>query len=500
MDGSWTVSIEDTSSFISYHPHGDGGVGAQWTSTGWQPWFADSGGFISTGGEDGTGSSQHITAFPGASLDFQFYGTSVSIYGTANCSYEVSVDGASSSFMATSGSQLFTQDELPAQMHSVSLTAHASNTSMFAFDRADISRPLLSGSQPPNPQVYRAINATNVQYTGMWTVEDDPNHQIPSKADPAPYYEVAAAPASLSFAFQGVGVAVNGSRNWGSYTYDVTLDGVTSNYNASTMWLIGDALLFYSDGLDSQATHTVNITPKVGGGYKFWLNTITILTNGTSGGILSNSTSSTSSLTSSSPTAGATSPASPPTSGNSKHTNGGAIAGGIVGGIAALVLLGGLLAWRCLRKRRAHAFPRNPESSPFILPPVSEDAQTTSPAMRAVGAGHVLYPNDRKGVSKLAANQGRSTRQPEGATSPSASTSGTQTTVTATASSVVSGQTGSAGSPPTSPPPGLAATEPTTPSGVTDSASDPDPNTLDRLIQVITAHIERAQPPPEYAE
>ena len=69
--------------------------------------------------------------------------------------------------------------------------------------------------------VYRAINATNVQYTGMWTVEDDPNHQIPSKADPAPYYEVAAAPASLSFAFQGVGVAVNGSRNWGSYTYDV---------------------------------------------------------------------------------------------------------------------------------------------------------------------------------------------------------------------------------------------------------------------------------------
>ena len=77
-------------------------------------------------------------------------------------------------------------------------------------------------------------------------------------------------------------------RNFQGAHHEQTLDGVTSNYNASTMWLIGDALLFYSDGLDSQATHTVNITPKVGGGYKFWLNTITILTNGTSGGILSN--------------------------------------------------------------------------------------------------------------------------------------------------------------------------------------------------------------------
>ncbi|KAH9897910.1 hypothetical protein C8Q73DRAFT_744045 [Cubamyces lactineus] len=498
MDGSWTASIDDTSSFMNYHPHGDGGVGAQWTSTGWQPWFSDSGGFISSGGVDGTGTSQHITAFPGASLDFQFYGTGVTLYGTANCSYDVSIDGASSSFMAKSGSQLFTQDELPAQMHSVSLTAHASNTSMFAFDRADISRPLLSGSQPPTSLVYRAINATNVQYTGSWKIEEDPNHQIPSKADPAPFYEVDSAPASLSFAFQGVGVAINGSRNWGSYTYDVTLNGVTSNYNASTMWLIGDALLFYSDGLDSQATHTVNITPKVGGGYKFWLNTITILTNGSTGGILSNSsTSSTSSLTTGAPTAGAT---SPPASGSSKHTNVGAIVGGIIGGIAALVLIGGLLAWRCLRRRRATAFPRNPESSPFILPPVSGDSQTTAPAMRAAGAGNASHPHGEKGASKLAVNQGRAVRPPESATTASVSTSGAHVAATATTGSVVSGQAGSASSPSTSPPPGLVSAEPTTPSGITDSASDPDPNTLDRLIQVITAHIERAQPPPEYAE
>ena len=42
------------------------------------------------------------------------------------------------------------------------------------------------------------------------------------------------------------------------------------------MWLISDALLFYRDGLDPTATHTVEITPRVGGGNKFWLNSVTV--------------------------------------------------------------------------------------------------------------------------------------------------------------------------------------------------------------------------------
>lgn len=55
------------------------------------------------------------------------------------------------------------------------------------------------------------------------------------------------------------------------------LDGNVSTYNGSTMWLIGDALLYYQEGLDPQTTHTVNITPRVGGGLKFWLNSVTLL-------------------------------------------------------------------------------------------------------------------------------------------------------------------------------------------------------------------------------
>lgn len=135
-----------------------------------------------------------------------------------------------------------------------------------------------------------------MKYNGDWKVQNDPNGQIPSKDHPAPFQEVQDAPASVSFSFEGSGVAVNGSRNWGGFTYDVVsqmrisnvtvdltddarqnLDGNVSTYNASTMWLIGDALLYYQEGLDPQTTHTVNITPRVGGGFKFWLNSVTLL-------------------------------------------------------------------------------------------------------------------------------------------------------------------------------------------------------------------------------
>ena len=39
-----------------------------------------------------------------------------------------------------------------------------------------------------------------------------------------------------------------------------TLDGISIQYNASTYWLIGDALLFYQSGLDPNATHEITLT------------------------------------------------------------------------------------------------------------------------------------------------------------------------------------------------------------------------------------------------
>lgn len=116
------------------------------------------------GGDDGVGMSYHVTAFPGARFDLLFYGelscsvssavtraksdkfagTGVSLLGNTSCSYTVSIDGAPQSFPASEGT-LYSKDGLSEGTHNVSVTADASASGQFWFDRADISRPLPAG-------------------------------------------------------------------------------------------------------------------------------------------------------------------------------------------------------------------------------------------------------------------------------------------------------------------------------------------------------------------
>ncbi|EIW59930.1 uncharacterized protein TRAVEDRAFT_47227 [Trametes versicolor FP-101664 SS1] len=347
MGETYTVSVDDASSIIHYHPQGDGGVG-NWTQTGWQPYYSGVGGFSTEGGEAASGSSMHITTFPNASLDFQFYGSAVSLFGTANCSYIVSVDGNSTSFTPTHSrnSPLYVQDSLSQDVHNVSLIANASHNSSFAFSGAALTKTITAGASLPTPHVYQATNTSLILYDGNWTMLKDP--LIPNSQHPAPYYITTDPSASLSFSFQGVGVAINGSRIWGSYLYNVSLDGQTETYNASTMWFIGDALLYYRDGLDPHEVHTVNVTPTLaaGGFLKFWLNTVTVFTDDPSevAGLLRAPTSST----------------------RKSALAAGTIAGSVIGGIVFFVLAAAIL-WSFIRRKRERlaVFERD-EPSPFL--------------------------------------------------------------------------------------------------------------------------------------
>ena len=137
---------------------------------------------------------------------------------------------------------------------------------------------------------------------------------IPNASHPQPFYQVdGPTQASVTFSFQGTGVALNGTRDWGGWTYSVVstrvevmripahcatstqdLDDNVANYNGSTQWFIGDTLLFYQDGLDANKTHTLKLTPTTGTNIQFRLSTVTILNaqNSTSGnGTSTNGTS-----------------------------------------------------------------------------------------------------------------------------------------------------------------------------------------------------------------
>ncbi|KAJ2978709.1 hypothetical protein NUW54_g11248 [Trametes sanguinea] len=390
MSQVYTVTIDDASSIINWHPQGDGGIG-DWTANGWQPYYSGTPtGFTTQGGESASGESMHITAYPNAAFDFQFFGTSVSLVGIANCSYEVTVDGnTAQSFEARPGlsTTLFSQDGLSEALHNISLTANASHGNQFAFQHADVSRTVVTGAQVPTSHVYQAINMSFVSYNGSWTVTRHPETPIPNPQHPAPYMEVQDAPASFSFSFQGTGVAINGTRDWGSYTYNVTLDGQEpATYNASTLWFIGHALLYYKDGLDPNATHTVNVEPKVGDGLKFWLNTITVFTDDSSeaGGLVRHVQQPDFSAP------GSTITPSDIPSGTGKRvsqTHVGPIVGGVIGALAFLALLAGFL-WYILRKGQAtriRVYERD-QPSPFTAPSTTLKSRAQKPIWSTHGA------------------------------------------------------------------------------------------------------------------
>ncbi|KAI0712548.1 hypothetical protein C8Q76DRAFT_797386 [Earliella scabrosa] len=364
----WTFSIEDTSSVIAYSPHGDGGSG-EWTSTGWQPWFSDIG-FMPGDKQalDGTGSSLHITAFPGAALSLQFYGTGIALYGNATCPYDVAVDDAPATTQDATYGRLYFDNTLVKGMHTVKLTAHASESNPLSFDRADI----LLTDAPPRWNTFLATQTDVVDYDDNWHLTSD--WQIPSKSNPMPFYQKnkASNTASFTTSFQGSGIALYGARNWGNGLYTVTLDGVKSQYNSSTMWLIGDVLMFYQFGLDPSTTHNVTLTAS-GVQTDFRFNSLVVFTpNNTD-------VSSIPGATSPSPNSSRTIPTSPTSPGSTdgpaspqastQRPNSGVIAGAVIAGVAALAILVAIIFW-CMRysrrRRNSETFRTTP--SPVTLP------------------------------------------------------------------------------------------------------------------------------------
>ncbi|OCH94098.1 hypothetical protein OBBRIDRAFT_852240 [Obba rivulosa] len=135
---------------------------------------------------------------------------------------------------------------------------------------------------PPIPYIYDNQNSSLV-YTGNWSFPNNDGH-IPNTSHPVPFHKTVAYASSVSLNFTGVAIAVNGSRDWGHWTYNVTLNDVPVPvmYNVSTMWLIGDTLLFYQIGLDPTQPHSIEVTTTGPTDMALSLNSITVWASDTS--------------------------------------------------------------------------------------------------------------------------------------------------------------------------------------------------------------------------
>ncbi|EKM61393.1 uncharacterized protein PHACADRAFT_190558 [Phanerochaete carnosa HHB-10118-sp] len=351
---SWNTTIDDTSSAILFTPYSEGPI-----ESGWAGWFQGSvTQFASTGGEQAIGDSLHITSFPGASLQLQFNGTAIYLYGKANCTYTITLDNQ---FIAVPLSLpdglLFYQESLAPTTHSVQLTAQpdVNSTQQLDFDQAIFTNTIDQDTNGLVPVVYENWNGT-LQYSGNWANLSGVNW-IPNTQDPAPYVETNQSLSSVSLTFtDGVAIAVNGPRNWGHWTYNISLDGEVTSWNCSTLWGIGDTVLFYENSLDPTKQHTIEmINTGTQDYYKLSLNYFTVYALDNSNGSVASTSSTTASVSSS------TAPL-PPSIATGKKTDVGVIVGPVLAGVVilALTLFAALWWWR--RRRPA---PRQDPVAPF---------------------------------------------------------------------------------------------------------------------------------------
>ncbi|KAI0685342.1 hypothetical protein BC835DRAFT_1310039 [Cytidiella melzeri] len=313
---SWNTTIEDTSPILDFHPYSDGAANG-----GWAPFF------------EGIGFWQ---------------GTAIYLYGTQNCTYNVTLDSQPVTIPFESSlpdGVLFWQDGLSPTTHSLSLTAiPAENTTQqLSFDKAVFTNIGINASNQ---------NSTAVHYTGQWSNESFYN--VPSDTAPAPYMETSNPGDTVSLTFTGgVAVAVNGARDWGHWTYNVTLDGVASSvHNASTWWLMGDTVLFYQSNLDPQETHTIEMANMGTPNDKLSLNYFTVFMPNKTSLDTSPSASSSTTLVPSQ-----TSSQSPSPQSSSSQLRSTTNLGVIIGPIVACVIVIAIAAFFWLRTRRRYVRP-----------------------------------------------------------------------------------------------------------------------------------------------
>ncbi|KAJ7925098.1 hypothetical protein B0H13DRAFT_2314892 [Mycena leptocephala] len=319
----WNFTIDDNSPLFNYTPYADGS-GAGLTN-GWEPWYSGSG-FLTTVADPGVGDSYHRTSRDGASVNLEFYGTAIYLYGTTNSTYELVLDTKTVTMdepMATG--LLFSTSDLQEGTHSVSLTARPSNSAQqLAFDRAVISTPF--NNTTPKEAFYDNTDTIMLKYAGDWSISHGAG--IPNASVTHPFQETSVAGSSVAMdvGIGTVGVSLWGMTNWEHWVYTVSVDGTTSYYNGSTLFQVPDAILFYQGGLDPTKNHTVTLT-NVSPGMKLDLNSIRLYTIDSA----TNSTPTLASATSSGLTPGATGtgPVQPPIGATHSTINAGVIAGPI---------------------------------------------------------------------------------------------------------------------------------------------------------------------------
>lgn len=263
MSGIWNITLDDSSPVFNFFPYSGGTAG-----DGWAAYYSISG-FHQAGEDAPLGDSSHVTWNNGSSLSLLFYGRSVYLYGQANCTYDVLLDRIHYPQLPHDG-VLAAFPDIAAGQHNITIIPHAhSSERAFSFDKAIITLGSVS-NDPGQGYVYDNRNSSIV-YRGSWAQLT--HNSTPSTTAPTSYHETKVGGSTASLEFKGEAVMITGALGREHWLYRVTLDSVSSIYNASSWWTIDDTILYFQGGLDPTKPHKVTITNE---GYDSGLSTLSL--------------------------------------------------------------------------------------------------------------------------------------------------------------------------------------------------------------------------------
>ncbi|KAJ7490356.1 hypothetical protein B0H11DRAFT_1021411 [Mycena galericulata] len=368
MSSALNISVTDQSPAWIYTPDREGISTSSWQSA-WSGTPDSSYDPTHTQNNIPQGISSHLTTLAGASVQINFIGTAITLYGQGTAgAYTTTLDGGQAISGNPSGSILATYGGLnDTTKHSLLLQVTQSQTLSLSNATFTIRTGIPASEIVNTTQTAVAVGPNNTDTTNSFFTTSGSGFSNQHVDDGYTRIDTDSAGATTSFTCTNTSALfVYGTTNWNHQTFSFEIEppaGVSQGariFNGTSKWFVLNNLVFFEAGMDPTQTYQVKMTNLIDGSYSD-IHSVVMMNLPPE------------SSASGSPTSGGSTSKSTPTSAtdtaSSKPSSTGKTVGIAIGAVAAvaIVMIFAALCWR-RRSRNARKFSRSSLDEMAVTP------------------------------------------------------------------------------------------------------------------------------------
>ncbi|KAJ6598837.1 hypothetical protein DFH09DRAFT_1129364 [Mycena vulgaris] len=391
MSTSLNITVLDQSPMWNYFPSREGDSSSSWQST-WSGSPDSSYDATHVAVNIAQGTSAHTTSLRGASVQIDFVGLAVTIFGQGTAgAYTTTLDGGKEISGAPTGSVLATYGGLSDdEKHTITLKVTQNTALTLSYAAFTIRSDLQTSSVKNTTENAVTTGANNALSTNSFFSTSGSGFSNQHADQSYTRLDTDSSAATMLFTCSNTSALfVYGTTNWNHQTFSVELNpaaGVSQGariFNGTSKWFVLDNLIFWEGGMDPTKSYQVKVTNLIGGSYTD-IHSVVMMNLPEQASSSSGSVPQSTSGASPSPTAGSfTTPSKSSSVGKTV-----AIAVSVVAALAAVILLF-FLCWRRRSKNRSRLSLEGMIPTPFGAPPHNRDSSFPSMSETPTSFGHL---------------------------------------------------------------------------------------------------------------